>query len=253
MRPHVLVFMPLVALASCGGGTASPAVARAPAAEPASRVPPAAPSPSSKPAEPAAETSDRSIPTACAAKGEACLPPRGFVKELCGGFYPDIALILFAKDSPWTRGYLTRDVQAWNASGGASSTDKLVFDEEVLVLFHREADQGGVVVSGAGGGYEVLRWDGSCASLAGEELTLKRPPKAKSARVVWKSLSLAVRDALAADERVGAKLAAQRKECKGVTFGSVSDKCVRADAALGAGVVEYVRNGGVVPRPAALP
>jgi hypothetical protein len=115
------------------------------------------------------------------------------VKELCGGFYPDVALVMFAKESPWTRAYLTRDVQAWNASGGASSADKLVFDEEVLVLFHREVDQGGVVVSGASGGYDVLRWDGSCASLAGEELTQKRPPKAKSARIVWKSLSLAKR------------------------------------------------------------
>jgi hypothetical protein len=175
------------------------------------------------------------------------------VKELCGGFYPDVALVMFAKESPWTRAYLTRDVQAWNASGGASSADKLVFDEEVLVLFHREVDQGGVVVSGASGGYDVLRWDGSCASLAGEELTQKRPPKAKSARIVWKSLSLANRDALAADERVGAKLAAQRKECKGVTFGSVSDKCVRADAALGLGVVEYVRGGGSVPSLVTLP
>jgi hypothetical protein len=175
------------------------------------------------------------------------------VKALCGGFYPDVALVMFAKNSPWTRGYLTRDVQAWNASGGASSTDKLIFDEEVLVLFHREADLGGVVVSGAGGGYDVLRWDGSCASLAGEELTQKRPPKAKSARVVWKSLNLAIRDALAADEAVGAKLSAQRKECKGVTFGSVSDKCVRADSALGTGVVDYVRNGGAVPAMTVLP
>ena len=48
-----------------------------------------------------------------------------------------VALALFAKSSPWTRGYLKGDVEAWNASGGVSSGDKLLFDEEVIVLVRR--------------------------------------------------------------------------------------------------------------------
>ena len=42
---------------------------------------------------------------------------------------------MFGKGTPWTRGYLRREVEAWNASGGVSSNDsKLALDEEVVTL-----------------------------------------------------------------------------------------------------------------------
>src|SRR6266850_2537536 len=76
---------------------------------------------------------------ACASEGQlkdtkTCLPPPAFAKKLCGGIYPEVALGLFVKGTPWTRVWLAGDVDAWNASGGLTHRAKLVFDEEVVVL-----------------------------------------------------------------------------------------------------------------------
>jgi hypothetical protein len=194
------------------------------------------------------------LPTACArSEGGYCLPPKAFVETLCSRSFPGAALAMFRGGSPWTRGYLTRNVEAWNASGGASSTDTLAFDEEVIVLVHRAPAAGAMVVSGASGGFDVLRWDGSCATLDASELTTRQPPRAKSAKVRWKSLDDAIQGALRGDEKIGSLDAQRRKECKGVTMGEVSAKCEKADKALGAAVVAYVRRGGDLPAPARMP
>lgn len=201
----------------------------------------------------AADAASRQVPTTCEQKDNVCLPPVAFVKRLCGGFHPDVALSLFAKGTPFTRAYLTRDTDAWNASGGASSGDKLLFDEEVLILYRRVPETGGMVVSGAGGGYDVLRWDGTCASLAAEEVRLQVPPKPKFAPIPWKSLDQKTREALQADEKLGKIIAERRKECKGATMGSVSLKCEKVDKQMSLGIVEFVRNGGSLPAPEPLP
>ncbi len=243
--------------AACGGSTP------APEASPGSEAAPSAAADQAKGADADAaakkkadDEAARQIPTQCAQSGgdgKLCLPPWGFVKRLCQGFHPDVALTLFAKDSPFTRGYLTRDTEAWNASGGVSSSDKMVFDEEVLILAHRAPDTGGMVVSGAGGGYDVLRWDGTCASLMGEEVRLQRPPQPKHAAIPWKSLGEKTREALQADEKVGKVVTERRKECKGATMGSVSLKCEKADKQMSVVIVEFVRNGGTLPAPGPLP
>jgi hypothetical protein len=233
-------------LASCGGAPPPPPPATAPTAE-ASAAPSAAPAAEDKPFD--------AIPTACAdPKAKLCMPPPAFVKHLCAGWFPDVALTMLGKGTPWTRGYVrVKSVDAWNASGGASSNDKLVFDEEFIILIHREAAAGGMQVSGAGGGYDVLRWDGSCASLTDEEVSLKASPTPKHAKIPWKNLDEKVRDKLLADDKIGKVAAERRKECKGATMGDVSLKCVKADEMLSTVVVGYVRAGGAVPPPAKLP
>jgi hypothetical protein len=234
----------LALLPACGGSP-PPAPAEPPA-------PSAAPSAEASARPEGEEKPSQGLPTACADPGaKECLPPPAFVKRLCSDFYPNVALALFAKGTPWTRAYLSRNVEAWNASGGASSSDKLEFDEEVLVLLHRVPDTGGMTVSGSSGGYDVLRWDGTCASLMGEEITLKLPPRAKHAKIPWKSLDDKVREALQADEKVGKVVTERRKECKGATIGEVSLKCVKADTALSAVIVDFVREGGTLPPPKA--
>jgi hypothetical protein len=242
---HVVTLAPLL-LASCGGAPPPPPPAPAPSAE-ASAAPTAAPAADDKPFD--------AIPTACADAGaKLCMPPPKFVKHLCGGWFPDVALSMLAKGTPWTRAYLrVKSADAWNASGGASSNDKLVFDEEFIILSHREAAAGGMQVSGAGGGYDVLRWDGSCASLTDEEVSLKTSPSPKHAKIPWKNLDEKVRDKLLTDDKIGKKYAERRKECKGATMGEVSLKCEKADDMLGTLVVDYVRAGGAVPPPAKLP
>ena len=181
-----------------------------------------------------------------------CVPPAKFVKKLCANVNPDVALVYFRKGSPFTRGYLTGNTKAWNASGGAAYDDTLVFDEEVIVLSLKE-NTTGIEVSGAGTGYDVLRWDGSCATLSGQELTLKAPPtKAKIAKLEWKMFSEQSQNALLSDATIAKVNKERRDECKGVTIGDVSHKCVKAVDKLSDAIASFVRNGGEVPVPSAV-
>ena len=229
----------------CGGDVPQPAAPTV-TAEAA-----AAPAATAKPAD----GPIGALPTACdETRDGACLPATAFVKRLCASFYPEVALAMFAKGTPWTRGYLRGNVEAWNASGGTSSADKLVFDEEVLVVRRRSAKQGAVQVSGVGGGYDVLRWDGSCASLTDGELTLKAPPtKAKFAKIPWKNLEASMKTGLSNDEKIGKAVTERRKECSGASTDEVTPKCVKADDAVSGVIVDYVRGGGAVPAPVRLP
>lgn len=193
------------------------------------------------------------LPTECASSGELCLPPDSFVKRLCADAFPGVALYLFRRGSPWTRGYLTRKTQAVNASGGKSGEGYLEFDEEVLALRKRVADYGGMQVSGAMGGWDVLRWDGTCATLAAEELTLNLPPAPKAAKVVFRFLDENIKEALRKDPKVDEVYLAHRKECKGATMGEVSKKCEELDKKLSAVIVQAVRSGVELPTPERLP
>lgn len=242
-----LAIAPLLA-ASCGGSPPPPVAAPPAATAEAAAAPAEAPvSEEDKPVT--------KLPTECAEKGKLCLPPAAFVKRLCSTkVYPDVALAMFAKGSPWSRGYLrVKSAEAWYASGGVSSGDKMVFEEELVLLSRREANTGGMTVSGAGGAYDVLRWDGTCASLQDEEVSLTGSSTPKNAKVVWKSLDDKVRDALLADDKMNKVYTARRKECKGATMGDVSKKCEELDDKLSAVVVDYVRRGGAVPTPPTLP
>jgi hypothetical protein len=192
------------------------------------------------------------IPTECAKKGDVCQPETAFVKKLCAGAYPSVALVMFGKSTPWTRAYLTRKTEGWNASGGASESSWLEFDEEVLVLVQRKAGAGGIQV-GSGVGYDVLRWNGSCVSLEGEELTMKRPPTPKASKVEFRQLDEKHKEALREDANVNEAFLSRRKECQAATMGTVSLKCVKADTRLSEVIVDYVRGGGSVPQPDKLP
>ena len=202
-----------------------------------------------------APASSATVPTSCeGGSSQPCLMSPKFVKRLCAGTNPDLALALFSKDTPWTRAYVAvRQADPFNGLGGPSSDQKLLFEEELLVLYERKPDMGGMSVSGVGASYALLRWDGTCATLDAREVTLRRPPKPGHANVPWRRLDDASRNALMADDRV-AKIAAERKkECKGATMGDVSAKCEKAEKELNLRVVEAVRNGARVPAPAALP
>lgn len=172
------------------------------------------------------------------------------MERLCSSRYPDFALVLFRKDTPWTRGYVTQPVEAWNASGGMSSSIKLAQFEEVLVLRQRSASSGGIVVSGSSGSFDALRWDGHCVSLESHEVTLK-PPSAMTAHasIPWKFLDEKTRDALIEEPKIKAAVERRIKDCKGAALGDVSPQCVRAESALSAVIVNYVRQGGRVPPP----
>ncbi len=242
-RP-LLPLLPLL-LAACGSPPPPTAVAPAQSAAPEASAAPVS----------AEDKPSATLPTACEpGSDKVCLPPPGFVKRLCANFFPDTTMAMFAKGTPWTRAYSRVNVEAWNASGGAASSEKLQLDEELLIVAKRVPDTGGMTVSGSSGGsYDVLRWDGSCASLMADEVTLRPSPSPKFAKIPWKSLADDIQAAMIADARVGKAVVERKKECKGASTGEVSLKCVKADEALGRAVFDFVHNGGSFPPPSKLP
>lgn len=256
--------------AACG----APAVTAPRAAEPAARAeePGAAPRLATKIHAPEqAETAEEArsgaeaapepeaAPTACASEGKikdakVCFPAASYAKKLCGGIYPEVALNLFGKGTPWTRVYLAGDVEAWNASGGLTHRAKLAFDEEVLVLSkHGAGGSGGIVMTGAQASYDVLRWDGTCVSVMEGELTTRRPPKALPAAVPFHRLEETTRRALLASPKVKASLEGMEKACGRASTAQEKKACDKAERAFSQAVVEFVRGGGTLPTPARRP
>jgi hypothetical protein len=241
------VFVLGLVVVGCGGSANEAPPAQTPATEAAETKPDSTKEEAAK--EP--ETSG-GIPTDCAGSGDECNVPKAFLSRLCASTFPNVALVLFGHGTPWKHMYLTRKTQAWNAEGGASVNDWLDFDEEVLVLASRNAPKGGMQVSGTGG-FQALRWDGACVTLQSEEVTTREPPKPKHPRIEWRYIEDGMREALRKDSSVEAAFQAQHKECKGVSVGDVSKKCVDADNALGDAIVHYVEGTGGLPTPEKLP
>jgi hypothetical protein len=244
MRTSVVLVFSVIA-SGCGGSRA---------AEPP-RAPVEKPAPAARPVPepaPAAAVESATLPTACAGGGDICTMPKAFVNRLCQATFPNVALVLFGKGAPWTHGYMTRKTQGWNAEGGASVQSFLEFDEEVLLLTSHTPPKGGMQVTGAGG-YQGLRWDGSCVTLSSEEVTTQKPPSPKHPRIEWRWIDDGMRDALRKDPRVDEAYVAWHKECKGISVGDVSKKCVTEDQKLGDAIVKFVVNTGGLPDPAKLP
>lgn len=238
-------------LAACGGSQVNAEVAEASGDD---EVVDAQEREDSEASEEAEEQLEAELPSRCHEGSEPCMPDPSWVKRLCNDVYPSVALHMFREGSPWTRGYATRKVKAWNASGGATSGEEWVlFDEEVILLYARNSNLGGMQVSGASGGYDALRWDGSCVTFSGEEVTTRVPPKAKYGRVDWRYLDAGIQEALREDDSVNTAYRERRQECKGAFSGTVSKKCVQADEALVAAIINAVRKGIELPLPAKLP
>jgi hypothetical protein len=247
-----------VTVSSCGASGSKPpdtpgeTRAESPARHRTSKAEPADPAAGEEGAD---ETASSSLPTECARKdAELCTPPRAFARAVCQDTFPGVALYMFRAGTPWTRGYLRGKVQAWNASGGASVSGELEFDEEVLLLHKRSAAPGGMQVSGYTDGYDALRWDGSCVTLSSGEVTLSKPPRPGHADINWRFIDPTQRDAMKhSDSKVLQAFQMYGRECRGATMGEVSSKCIKAIAKLGDAVVDYVRAGGELPLPDKVP
>jgi hypothetical protein len=244
----------LLAMSGCGGNSQEPQV---PAEEPPSQTPQGLDAPSSE-SEPLADTAESpapaqpaqtGVPDTCAPGRDDCVPDPAFVKRLCNDVHQETALYMFRSGTPWQRVYLKGRVEAINASGGATVQGFLEFDEEVLVMRLRKASADGIQIGDSTGSYDVLRWNGSCASLDGGELTSAPPPKVKSSRVEWRYLGENVRTALRRDEKLAEGVQARQKECKGATMGAVSKKCETLDNKLVDQIVKYVRSTSDLPQP----
>lgn len=230
-------------LAACGGGTPEAEV-------PESAAESVTPSDSeekteSEESEESTASGPLSIPMTCHDGEDPCTPSPKWVKKLCADVYPAVALYLFQKESPFTRGYISaRKVKAVNASGGATSGEEwLVFDEEVVFLHYREANTGGIQVSGGGGGYDAMRLDGSCVTLGSDEVRTHRPSKPKYTKVPWRYIGDDMEDALRDVPSIRSAYIERRQECKGAFSGTVTDKCIKKDEALNRAIIDALQSG----------
>jgi hypothetical protein len=192
------------------------------------------------------------IPRRCARKRGECLPPSRWVQRLCNDIYPDVALHMFSPGTPWKRLYMTARADAFNASNGASLIgEKLERGEEVIALKRRKND--GEFRVGDNAGYDVLRWNGACATIHDGDFSTEPPSEMRTSRIEWRLLGLDIRNALEAEPVIAETYEARRKSCRGRSVGRVSAECEEYDRKLVDEVVRYVQNGGKLPKPARLP
>lgn len=241
----------LLGSVGCGGGASETNVPdaerQAPAESKVSQTHDDAPEPEA-PAE--EQTADSvGVPDECAPERQDCVPPPSFVTRLCEDVHQEVALYMFRRGTPWQRLYLRGKIEAVNASGGATVPGFLEFDEEVLVLRSRKASKDGIQVGDSSGSYDALRWNGSCVSLDGGEVTSNVPPKRKHSRVEWRWLGDDMRAALRKSDTITETYRARQKECKGATMGAVTKKCERLDNKLIDEIVSYVRETDELPQP----
>jgi hypothetical protein len=197
------------------------------------------------------------IPTRCAKgkknRGE-CLPPQGWVKRLCDDVYPDVALHMFAPGTPWKRLYMLSRAEPVNASGGASLLgERMERGEEVIALKRRSESDGQIQVGDNNAGYDVLRWNGACATIHDGDFAEDRPSRIVQSKVEWRRLGLPLRQHLEAQPAIGAAYSARSKSCHGFSMGKVTGDCESNDRLLWEEVVRYVQTGAELPPATRLP
>ena len=195
----------------------------------------------------------KALPWRCRKSKPPCMPPPTFVKRLCQDVYPDVALHMFRPGTPWRRFYMLHTAEPFNASGGASLLgDKMRRGEEVIALMRRNP-RNGVQVSDIAG-WDVLRWNGACATIHDGEFSTE-PPRGEvnHARVEWRTLGLEQRLALEAKPSFQEIYEARRKACKGITVGRVTAECEEYDKLLADEIVRHVRDGVELPKPKKIP
>src|SRR6187402_2215821 len=147
----------------------------------------------------------RSLPDHCAHGKPECVPPPGWVKRLCEDVYPDVALNMFKPGTRWKRLYMLAHAEPFNASGGASLLgDKLERGEEVIALKRRSGDEGQIQVGDNNAGYDVLRWNGACATIHDGDFDDARPSRIVQSKVEWRRLGLPLRQQLEAQPEIAA-------------------------------------------------
>jgi hypothetical protein len=249
-----------VGLVGCGGAPERAAGPMVPAAGVREKAPapppPEAPAAveAEKPAPVAEAEAPPPIPTACAGDKGDCLPPVPFAEAVCHGRYPDLALYLFAKGTPWQRAYVkVETIEPVNMYEGARSDRYLTFGEEVLILKrHGNGGKSAVQVSGPVD-LDILRLDGTCATVRQEFVVPYMTGAVQVGRVVWKYLDPGIQEALLADRGVARASEKERPACKGSTMKNPAAPCDKAQKNLSDAIGIALRLGAVVPPPAKVP
>lgn len=207
-------------------------------------------------AQQAAESDQAAValPTACAGGTKRCVPPSSFSRQLCRGRFPSLALVLFEKHAPWEHLYVrVEEADPVNSYGGPRSDSQLEFGEEVVLLKHVDSNaRGGMSVSGASD-VDILRLDGTCATIREEMLVRYVPGAVKTAPVVWKFLDDETQRALLSDRRVERAQKTERQGCRGMSVNQRDEACARATQALNDAILLALRKGIALPEPSKIP
>jgi hypothetical protein len=194
------------------------------------------------------------LPHNCTKEGKSCYPPEGFVRALCKKKYPGVAIAMFERAAPWKHGFVkVKEVAPVNSLGGPAAHTRLEFLEEVLILRERPIKQQQMIVD-IPNSYDVLRFDGTCATLAEDEFMTKRPyVRARYAPVVWQQIDSGLRQALAQNQKVEEAAEAQNLACRGSFLAGGGEPCKDATQQLARAIVAALRDGLDLPLPSELP
>jgi hypothetical protein len=161
---------------------------------------------------------------------------------------------MFEKRAPWQHVYVkVKDVAAINSHGGPASPARLEFLEEVVVLRQRP-NKYREMVADMPNSYDVLRFDGTCATLAEDEFMTKKPVlPPRVAPFVWSQIDPGIRRALTADAKVEKARLNQTEVCHGSVLTGGSGACKDATQQLARAMLAAVNETDALPLPAELP
>jgi hypothetical protein len=265
MRKLVQLLSVLLLVPACAHEAAPPpAVARAPepAAKPAEVAKPApveeaATDSGAKASAPRAtdENLVAVFPTSC--EGSApCAPPHDFAVAACKGRYPAMAIAMFEKHTPWQRLYLKAEsLEAVNSYGVRGTPEPLVFGEEVIVLRDVGSTGAGSAVASSMD-IDVLRWDGTCATVSKEMFVPHQGREVKNAPIEWRALDGYMRGALLKSKYVRMSYEAHKARCKeerSLEHRDPDPDCERIEGMLNDSITVAVRGGIQLPVPLKLP
>lgn len=214
----------------------------------------ARPGTESQPATESQPVARAEMPRPCEAGGETCFPPPGFVNALCQKKYSGVALTMFHRSTPWQRGYIkVKEVAPMNSHGGPSSVTRLGFLEEVILLQHRP-NKHKQMMADMPETYDVIRFDGTCATLAEDEFMRKRPPlPPRHAPLLWSQLDSALRRTLADEPEVEKARLEQTESCRGSVVLGANSGCQKATEQLAEAILRAVSKQAELPLPVELP
>jgi hypothetical protein len=157
---------------------------------------------------------------------------------------------MMEKRTPWQHRFMrTEWLEPINAYGGPSSENWLRFGEEVLLLKGTsEYKSKDLRVTGPGD-VDILRADGTCATVDERALMDRTPGISKSAPIVWKYLEEPMRDALLKDKQIASAKEAYNTACKGSSSSHPTKKCEHASGQLNQAVMRALKAGIELPLP----
>lgn len=192
------------------------------------------------------------LPTSCVNPKE-CVPPKEFVSATCRARFPSMAIAMFEKHTPWQRLYVrVESLDAVNAYGERSAAAPMTFGEEVLVLRGVSQPKAGKLQISSSD-IDVLRWDGSCATVDRGNFSTTRMADMVIASIRWRHLEDSYQTALLESKYVALAHEKHRSVCKGARDATLTPECQKATQRLTEAISVAVHGGLTLPTPTHLP